>query len=286
METPLVLGEVLRRQHQVITRRQALECGIGHDTIHRRARPGGSWQRLLPGVLLTVTGTPTADQRDMAALLYAGPGGTLTGPAALRRHGIGDVRSDIVDVLIPAKRTRQSTGLVLLHQTTRLPPMVCYQGPIQYALAARAVTDAARAMTGPDEGPCRRRRGGSDQALHGRATRSRASGWADPGLGAVARSCRRGRTGNQVSARGRALRPDHTGTPASSALQSAAVCRRRGACATGRVVALLRGRGRGRLASVASGARWLGGDDAQARSHDRTRHSGPALLTAPDPPGA
>jgi very-short-patch-repair endonuclease len=146
MDTLLPLGEVLRRQHQVITRRQALECGIGHDTIHRRALPGGRWQRLLPGVYLTVTGTPTIDQRDMAALLYAGPGSTLTGPAALRRHGMRELQSAVVDVLIPASRVRQTTGFVLLHQTRRLPPMVCYEGPIQYALAARAVADAARAM--------------------------------------------------------------------------------------------------------------------------------------------
>ena len=136
----------MQRQHMVITRRQALACGLGHDAIHRQIRPGGRWQRLLPGVYLGVTGTPTHDQRDTAALLYAGPGGTLTGAAALRRHGMRVLLSDVVDVLIPAKRVRQSTGFVVVHQTTMLPQNVCYVGPIQYALPARAVADAVRGI--------------------------------------------------------------------------------------------------------------------------------------------
>jgi uncharacterized protein YbjT (DUF2867 family) len=86
-----------------------------------------------PGVYLTVTGTPTQDQREMAALLYAGTGGTLTGPAALRRHGIRAVQAQLIDVLIPATRVRQSAGFVLIQQTSRLPELVCYTGRVQYA---------------------------------------------------------------------------------------------------------------------------------------------------------
>jgi very-short-patch-repair endonuclease len=140
------LHEVLGRQNLVITRRQALACGLSQDAIHRQIRPGGRWQRLLPGVYLAVTGTPTQDQRDTAALLYAGPGGTLTGAAALRRHGMRVLPSDPIDVLIPAKRVRQSRGFVVIHQTTMLPENVCYVGPVQYALPARAVADAVRGV--------------------------------------------------------------------------------------------------------------------------------------------
>ena len=45
--------------------------------LRYRIRRGGPWQRLLPGVYLAVAGTPTIDQRDMAGLLYAGPGRSL-----------------------------------------------------------------------------------------------------------------------------------------------------------------------------------------------------------------
>jgi hypothetical protein len=84
------LPEQIQHQHNVITWRQARHSGLNKDAIYRRIRPGGRWQRLLPGVHLAVTGTPTQDQRDTAALLYAGPGGTLTGPnAPPRPHGRG-----------------------------------------------------------------------------------------------------------------------------------------------------------------------------------------------------
>ena len=65
-----------------------MACGMTESTLQHRLRVGGPWQRLLPGVFLTVTGVPTSDQRDVAALLYAGPGSLLTGTAALRLWGV------------------------------------------------------------------------------------------------------------------------------------------------------------------------------------------------------
>ncbi len=140
------LAKLLEYQHGVITRAQALASGLNRDLIHRRVQPGGRWQRLLPGVYLTVTGSPTNDQRDTAALLYAGPGGTLTGTSALRRHGVRGMPSQVVDVLVPSQRRRQSTEYVVVHRTWRPPPLACYDGPVQFALAARAVADAVRAL--------------------------------------------------------------------------------------------------------------------------------------------
>jgi very-short-patch-repair endonuclease len=143
MENQLDLSQLLKRQNCLMTRRQALDGGIHPNVLRRRVRPGGRWQELLPGVYLTVTGTPTRDQRDLAALLYAGPGGTLTGQAALARHRMRG-RPDVVDVLIPATRHRRNVGFVVIHRTRRLPPHVCYEGLIQFALPARAVADAVR----------------------------------------------------------------------------------------------------------------------------------------------
>jgi hypothetical protein len=145
MNRQLELKQLVKRQNSLITRRQALAAGVHPDVLHRRTRPGGPWQRILPGVYLTVTGTATRDQRQLAALLYSGPSATLTGQAALARHGM---RADprFADVLIPADRQRKSVGFVIVHRTTRLPPYVCYQGPVQFALPARAVADAVRAM--------------------------------------------------------------------------------------------------------------------------------------------
>ena len=130
----------------MITRTQALTCGMSGSDIQRRARAGGRWQRVLPGVYLAVTGTPTAEQKEIAAVLYAGPGGTLTGAAALRRHGMSALPLDTIDVLVPARRQRLSAGYVAIHRTARLPAQVCYQGAAQFVLPARAVADAARLL--------------------------------------------------------------------------------------------------------------------------------------------
>ena len=139
-------ADLAGRQFGVITRRQALACGLNRDTLHRRTRAGGPWQRLLPGVYLMVSGTPTHDQRDLAALLYAGPGSMLTGAAALRRHGVRAPRSGTIDVLVPGRRRRHSTGFVTIHLTMRMPPQICYLGSVEYVPVARAVADAARGL--------------------------------------------------------------------------------------------------------------------------------------------
>src|SRR6266568_1896164 len=145
------LRHVLRAQRQVITRRQALLCGVPHSTVDRYVAPGGPWQRLLPGVYLAVTGTATQDQREMAALLYAGPRSLLTGAAAMRRHRLRPAGPDVVDVLIPWERKRQSTGFVRVNRTVRMPERLFVTGQIRFAKPARAVADAARNLTRFDD---------------------------------------------------------------------------------------------------------------------------------------
>ena len=145
------LRHVLQAQRQVITRTQALLCGMPHSTVDRYAAHGGRWQRLLPGVYLAVTGTATQDQREMAALLYAGRRSLLTGSAAMRRHRLRPAGPDVVDVLIPWERSRQSTGFVRIHRTKRMPERLFVTGEIRFAKVPRAVADAARSLTRFDD---------------------------------------------------------------------------------------------------------------------------------------
>jgi hypothetical protein len=145
------LRHVLQAQHQVITRVQALACGMPQSTLDRYIAPGGRWQRLLPGVYLAVTGAATQDQRELAALLYAGRRSLLTGSAAMRRHRLRPAGPDVVDVLIPWQRRRQSTGFVRVHRTRRMPVRLYVTGGIRFAKAPRAVADAARILTRFDD---------------------------------------------------------------------------------------------------------------------------------------
>jgi hypothetical protein len=121
-----------------------MACSSDHDGVSHRARQGGRWQRLLPGVYAAVTGAVTADQRDMAALLYGGHGCVITGRAALRGLRIKTAVAETVDVLIPAARRRQSTGFAAMHRTIRMPELWVAEGPLRYAMPPRAVADAAR----------------------------------------------------------------------------------------------------------------------------------------------
>jgi len=112
--------------------------------------PGGKWAKLLPGVYTTVTGKVTVEQRQVAALLYAGPDSVITGPAAVRLHRLRSPGPDTIDVLVPWMVKRQSTNFVRIHRTRRMP--ACYRtGPIRFARPARAVADAAHGFTTLDD---------------------------------------------------------------------------------------------------------------------------------------
>src|SRR5205823_1364728 len=80
--------ELLAKQSSVVSRAQLLALGMKDNTMQYRVRRGGPWQTLLPGVYLAVSGVPSFSQKEMAALLYAGAGSLVTGPAALMHHSI------------------------------------------------------------------------------------------------------------------------------------------------------------------------------------------------------
>jgi hypothetical protein len=141
------LARVLSRQHKVLAREQAFGCGMTEKAVRYRLRHGGPWQTLLPGVYLAHTGSPSADQREMAALLYAGPRSVLTGAAALRRFGLTGPHTDKVDVLVPAGVQKRDAGFARLFRTARLPEPVGVAGAVRFAFPPRAVADAARGMT-------------------------------------------------------------------------------------------------------------------------------------------
>ncbi len=143
----VALADTLRRQHNVIGLAEALGCGMSHGALRHRLRPGGPWQILLPGSYLVYAGLPTVAQREMAALLYAGPGSAITGIAAARRHGIRAPHTEMIDVLVPSPRKPQSIRLVTVHRTMRMPERVWADGAISYVPAARAVADIARSLT-------------------------------------------------------------------------------------------------------------------------------------------
>lgn len=179
------LTAILAPQYNVISRSQVLASGMTKRALEHRLRAGGPWQRLLPGIFLAVTGAPTSEQRDIAALLYAGAGSLLTGPAALRLWGVRASYASSIDVLIPESKQRKSAGFVRIHPTLRMPEQVFTAGPLRFAPVARAVGDTARGQSGRCPGLGRGR--GPAAQVHARDARCRTRGGAGPALRAAAR---------------------------------------------------------------------------------------------------
>jgi hypothetical protein len=151
MPEPLALQKLIRQQDSVVSRAQALRGGLSRHAIGYRLRDGGPWRVLLPAVYLALPGAPTRAQWETAAVLYAGPHAMITGAAALRFHEFREIPrqgGDAVDLLLPARLQRASTGCVRVHRTSHMPPM-WIKGPSarRYAFPARAVVDTARWLT-------------------------------------------------------------------------------------------------------------------------------------------
>lgn len=138
------LGRILSAQYNTVARRQLLECGMTRSAVQHRVAPGGRWRIILPGVYAASDGAVTAQQRELAALLYAGRDGVITGPFAVRHYGLVAAGPDYIDVLVPVNLRRQSIRFVRLIHTTRMPDKVYRTGPIRIVAAARGVADAVR----------------------------------------------------------------------------------------------------------------------------------------------
>ena len=145
---PAGLGQLLEKQLSVVSRGQLLALGVTDNVMQYRVRDGGPWQALLPGVYLGVSGAPSLAQKEMAALLYAGPGSLITGPVALMHYSIRTGSDlEIIDVLVPTERQRHSVGFARLQRTARMPARTASSGPVRLALVPRAVADAARQLS-------------------------------------------------------------------------------------------------------------------------------------------
>lgn len=145
---PEGLSRLLDKQLAVVSRGQLLGLGLTDNAVQYRVRAGGPWQVLLPGIYLTTSGPPSLTQKEVATLLYAGPGSVITGPTALLHYGIRATSSlETVDVLIPAERQRRSTAFARLYRTARMPGRIASSGPVRLAPTPRAVADTVRQLS-------------------------------------------------------------------------------------------------------------------------------------------
>jgi hypothetical protein len=108
------------------------------------------FSRVLHGVhRVDGRGPLSADQRDMAALLYAGPTSVVTGAGLLTRYRVRAAAHlslttpGSVHVLVPQGRKRASHGFVTVERTVSMPAHRERDG-LRFAVLPRAVLDAVR----------------------------------------------------------------------------------------------------------------------------------------------
>ncbi|PSL51450.1 hypothetical protein B0I31_12183 [Saccharothrix carnea] len=130
--------------NQVIKASDLKAAGVPGYVIDLKCRPGGPWQRILPGVVLLSATPPTRTQRLHAALAYAGPKAVVTGVDALHAQGLASLPPPPrIHLLQPATTRRTCPDHVLLERTTR-PPRVVRESGLPLAEPTRATLDAAR----------------------------------------------------------------------------------------------------------------------------------------------
>ncbi|TCK19869.1 very-short-patch-repair endonuclease [Pseudonocardia endophytica] len=102
---------MLARQHGVVSRSQAVGCGLSVRTVRRRVLTG-RWREPLPGVYLVDGHTFDDTARVWAAALWAGRDGVVSGPAAAYWSGLLDRAPPVVTITLPRSTTRPSRDLV------------------------------------------------------------------------------------------------------------------------------------------------------------------------------
>lgn len=141
---PDELREIALTQDGLVTRSQAIACGMTSNQVQRLGEPGGRGSRVLRGVYSLTTGSLSRRQQIRSVLLYAGESAALTGPTALELEGLRYAPNDSrVHVLLPAQRKVTPRPVMLVTRTARMPAVRSRDG-LPVVAAYRAVVDAVR----------------------------------------------------------------------------------------------------------------------------------------------
>ena len=145
MDLPPLLADLATDQLGLLTRRQLAEHDVSVGQV--RWRLARSWRMVLPGVVQLTPGLTTGPQRNVAALLYAGPQSWLAGPTAASHFGFLHWNADPrVHVLVPPSVKPRSMQWVTIRRTSLTDERLVEVGPLRISCRARAVVDAAAVL--------------------------------------------------------------------------------------------------------------------------------------------
>lgn len=112
MPLPLPLATLITRQCGVLTRSQALRMGLSPAQVSKWVAQR-EWVRLHPGVYLAIPELLGPAGQLWAAVLWAGDGAVVSGPAAAWWYGLRDRPAPPTVTVPPRCSPRPSTGVVV-----------------------------------------------------------------------------------------------------------------------------------------------------------------------------
>lgn len=116
---PQACREITELQRGVISRAQALTCGMSPDAVDRLLR-AERWLCLRRGVYSVYTGEPSREAALWAVVLLAGEGAALSHQTAAEIFSITDQPSSLIHVTIPHRRRMSPAAGVVIHRSTRI----------------------------------------------------------------------------------------------------------------------------------------------------------------------
>jgi hypothetical protein len=114
-----VLDDLLRRQHGVLTRRQALAAGLSSATVRARLA-SGRWQRAGWGVYATFSGPLPRLAVLCAAQLAAGEVAVLSHESAAELVGLVDEPATAIHLTVPTGHHLRRRPGIVLHRSGRI----------------------------------------------------------------------------------------------------------------------------------------------------------------------
>lgn len=146
-DIPGPLRDVVRAQHGMISRRQALDGGLTPAQIKHRIS-SERWVQLFAGVYSVFTGPPSPDALRWAAVLWGGAGAVLSHESAADIHGMLDGRPPAVrHVSVPLTRRVRSVPGIEIHLSKYVTELVFPPGVLPVTSPADTVLDLAAGET-------------------------------------------------------------------------------------------------------------------------------------------
>ena len=137
-----LIGTLVARQHNVVSRAQLRKIGLSEGAIDRRVRKG-FLVRIHRGVYAVVHAGLTREGRFMAAVLACGAGAALSHQSAAVVWEWVDPRGARIHVTVPTPGGRARRGLVVVHRSPLGADDVTDKNGIPVTTPRRALIDMA-----------------------------------------------------------------------------------------------------------------------------------------------